>query len=164
VTRFLRGQAFVDGFLLSTPIVGRCLRALALGRFCLALRLTLETGMPIARALRLSFHAADNAAFTARLDKATSSVKRGDDLTVALATTGLFPEDFQHILAVGEESGRLTDVLRQQAEHYHEEAGRRMTALTVALTVLVWLMVAGFIIAAVFRIFLAYIDLINQVA
>jgi type IV pilus assembly protein PilC len=164
LTRFLRGQAFVDGFLLRTPIVGKCLRALALGRFCLALRLTLETGMPIARALRLSFHAADNAAFTARLDKATSSVKRGDDLTAALATTGLFPEDFQHILAVGEESGRLTDVLRQQAEHYHEEAGRRMTALTVALTVLVWLMVAGFIIAAVFRIFLAYIDLINQVA
>ena len=82
---------------------------------------------------------------------------------MALATTGLFPEDFQHILAVGEESGRLTDVLRQQADHYHEEAGRRMTALTVALTVLVWLMVAGFIIAAVFRIFLAYIDLINQV-
>ena len=48
-TRLLRGRAFVDGFLLRTPIVGRCLRALALTRFCLALRLTLETGMPIAR-------------------------------------------------------------------------------------------------------------------
>ncbi len=163
LARFLSGQATVDGFLLKIPLVGRCLRALALGRFCLALRLTLETGMPIARALRLSFRAADNAAFAAQLDKATSSVKRGDDLTVALATTGLFPEDFQHILAVGEESGRLPEVLRQQAEHYHEEAGRRMTALTIALSVLVWLMVASFIIAAVFRIFLAYIDLFNQV-
>jgi type II secretory pathway component PulF len=164
LTRFLSGKALVDSFLLRIPIVGGCLRALALSRFCLALRLTLETGMPIARALRLSFHAADNAAFTARLDKATTSVKRGDDLTVALATTGLFPEDFQHIIAVGEESGRLTDVLRQQADHYHDEAGRRMTALTTALSVLVWLIVAGFIISAVFRIFLAYIDLINQVA
>lgn len=164
VTRFLAGKALVDALLLRTPIVGRCLRALALSRFCLALRLTLETGMPITRALRLSFRAADNAAFTARSDRATTSVKRGDDLTIALAVTGLFPEDFQHILAVGEESGRLTDVLRQQADHYHDEAGRRMTALTTALSVLVWLIVAAFIITAVFRIILAYIDLINQVA
>ena len=111
----------------------------------------------------MSFRAADNAAFTAQLDKATTAVKRGDDLTVALAATGLFPEDLQHILAVGEESGRLTEVLRQQAEHYHDEAGRRMTALTTALSVLVWLIVAAFIITAVFRIFLAYIDLYNQV-
>ena len=143
LTRFLGGKAFMDRLLLRTPIVGKCLSALALGRFCLALRLTLETGMPIARALRLSFRAADNAAFTAQLDKATTAVKRGDDLTVALAATGLFPEDLQHILAVGEESGRLTEVLRQQAEHYHDEAGRRMTALTTALSVLVWLIVAA---------------------
>jgi len=75
LTRLLRGQALVDEFLLRTPVVGRCLRALALTRFCLALRLTLETGMPIAKALRLSFRATGNAAFTARLDKATALVK-----------------------------------------------------------------------------------------
>ena len=164
VTRLLRRQAAVDAILLRTPVVGRCLRALALGRFCLALRLTLETGMPIARALKLSFRATDNAAFTARLDQAQAVVKRGGELTQALAATGLFPTEFQHILAVAEESGRLPEVLRQEANHYHEEAGRRLTALTVAMTVLVWLGVAGFIIFAVFRIFLAYLDLLNQVS
>ena len=163
-TRLLRGQAFVDGFLLGTPIIGGALRALALTRFCLALRLTLETGMPIAKALRLSFRATDNAAFAARLDKATALVKEGEDLTAALAATGLFPQEFRHILSVAEESGRLTEVLAQEADHYHDEAGRRLKVLTLALTVLVWLIVAGFIIAFVFHIFLAYIDLINQVA
>jgi type II secretory pathway component PulF len=163
-TKLLRGKGFVDGFLLRTPIVGRCLRALALTRFCLALRLTLETGMPITRALRLSFRATDNAAFLAQLDKAAASVKRGDDLTIALTATGLFPEEFRHILSTAEESGRLTEVLSQEAEHYHEEAGRRMTVLTVMLSVMVWLTVAAFIITLVFRFFLAYLDLINQVA
>ena len=115
-------------------------------------------------ALKLSFRATDNAAFTARLDGAQAVVKRGGELTPALAGTGLFPTEFQHILAVAEESGRLTEVLRQEADHYHEEAGRRLTALTVAMTVLVWLGVAGFIIFAVFRIFLAYLDLLNQVS
>ena len=164
VTRLLRRQAAVDAFLLRTPIVGRCLRALALARFCLALRLTLETAMPVARALKLSFRATDNAAFTARLDVALAAVKRGGELTAALTATGLFPTEFQHILAVAEESGRLPEVLRQEADHYHDEAGRRLTALTAALTVVVWLVVAGFIIAAVLRIFLAYLDLFNQVS
>lgn len=164
VTRLLRRQAAVDALLLRTPILGRCLRALALARFCLALRLTLETGMPTTRALKLSFRATDNAAFLAQVDKAQTAVKRGDDLTAALATTGLFPQEFQHILAVAEESGRLTEVLRQEADHYDEEAGRRLTVLTVAMSVLVWLMVAGFIIFAIFRIFLAYIGLIDQLA
>jgi type IV pilus assembly protein PilC len=163
-TRLLRGRAFVDGFLLGVPLVGRCLRALAMTRFCLALRLTLETGMPITRAMKLSFRATDNAAFIARLDRATASVKQGNELTASLAATGMFPEEFRHILSVAEESGRLTEVLRQEADHYYDEASRRMSAVTVALTILVWLMVAGFIITAVFRIFLAYLDLINQVA
>ncbi len=161
-TRLLRGRAFVDGFLLRTPIVGRCLRALALTRFCLALRLTLETGMPIARALRLSFRATSNAAFTERLDRAVVLVKQGDELTAALTATGLFPEEFQHVLFVGEESGRLTEVLRQQADYYHDEAGRRMKALTAALAWLVWLIVAGFIITFIFRLALAYLGAINS--
>jgi type IV pilus assembly protein PilC len=162
-TRLLRGRAVVDGFLLRTPILGRCLRALAMTRFCLALRLTLETGMPITRALRLSFRATGNAAFAERLDRAVASVKEGEELTTALTATGLFPEEFRHILSVAEESGRLTEVLRQEADHYHDEAGRRMAALTRALTVLVWLIVAGFIISFVFLIFMRYIDLFNQV-
>ena len=164
MARFLGGKAFGDGFRPRTPVVGRCLCALAVGRFCLALRLTMETGMSITRALKLSFHAADNAAFTARLDRATDSVKRGDDLTVALTATGLFPEEFRHILSTAEESGRMTEVLSQEAEHYHEEAGRRMTVLTVMLSVMVWLTVAAFIILMIFRFFLAYIGLFDQLA
>ena len=162
-TRLLGGRAFVDGFLLRTPILGPCLRALALTRFCLALRLTLETGMPIARALRLSFRATGNAAFADRLDRAVAAVKEGQELTAALTATGLFPEEFRHILSVAEESGRLPEVLRQEADHYHDEAGRRTAALTTALTVLVWLIVAGFIVFFVFRVFLSYLDLFNQV-
>ena len=66
-------------------------------------------------------------------------------------------------MSVAEESGRLTEVLRQEADHYHDEAGRRMAALTTAMNVLVWLIVAGFIISFVFHIFSQYLDLFNQV-
>src|SRR5207248_3527376 len=108
--RVLR-EGTLDGWLLRLPAVGPCLQALAVTRFCLALRLTLESAMPIARALRLSFRATGNEAFAAASGSAERAVKTGDDLTVALGKTGLFPEQFRHVIAVGEESGRMTDVL-----------------------------------------------------
>src|SRR5204862_8182030 len=57
LTRTMRHKAKVDAWLLRLPAVGPCLQALALQRFCLALRLTTETGMPIAQAMRLSLRA-----------------------------------------------------------------------------------------------------------
>ncbi|HYT95424.1 MAG TPA: type II secretion system F family protein, partial [Gemmataceae bacterium] len=63
--RSLSRSGAVDGFLLRLPALGPCLRALALGRFSLSLRLTLDSGLPVADALRLSLTATDNTAFTA---------------------------------------------------------------------------------------------------
>jgi type IV pilus assembly protein PilC len=164
LTKVLQRKAAADAFWLRVPILGGCLRALALSRFCMALRLTLETAMPTARALRLSFRATDNTAFTAKQESAVTAVKRGDDLTAALGTTGLFPEDFCHILSVGEEAGRLNDVLRQQAEHYHEESDRRLRTLNVAVITTIGLVVGGFVVFLIFRIFSSYVGLIDQFA
>src|SRR5262249_10848169 len=110
LTRALRQQPRVDAVLLRLPIIGPCLRALAL-------RLTLETGMPITKALRLSLRAAGNAAFAESFPVAKERLDKGEDLSVALAATGLFPEDFRNILANAEESGRTTEVLEHQTQH-----------------------------------------------
>ena len=162
LTRTMRQRAAVDRLLLRVPALGPCLEALALGRFCLALRLTTETGMPIRRAVRLSLRATGNAAFAAASPVAEGAVGAGDELTVALTRTGLFPEDCRNILAVAEESGRLHEVLRQQAEHYHEEASRRLVVLTSVAGYGVWAFVGVCIIVAIFRIFGSYLDLLNS--
>jgi type IV pilus assembly protein PilC len=162
--RNLSQRAAVDAWLLRLPAVGPCLRALALGRFCMALRLTFETGMPIAEALRLSLRATGNNAFIAASKHVLTAVRSGSDLTMALGGTGLFPEEFQHVLAVAEESGRLTEVLRQQADHYDDEAGRRMTALTALAGYGVWLFVGALIVFAIFRLATSYIGMIDRLA
>jgi type IV pilus assembly protein PilC len=161
--RMLR-QGLLDGLILRLPVVGPCLEAFAITRFCLALRLTLESAMPIARALRLSFRATGNDAFAAVSDVAERAVKSGSDLTVALAKTRVFPEQFRLVIAVGEESGRLTDVLEQQGEQYAEESERRLKALAAAAAWGVWLVVAGIIVFCIFRIALSYIGMINAAA
>jgi type IV pilus assembly protein PilC len=162
LTRLLRQRAATARFLLGVPALGPCLRALALGRFCLALRLTTETGMPIRKALRLSLHGTGNSAFVESAPMVEASVREGNELVVALKPTGLFPEEFLHILAVAEESGQLDDVMRHQADHYHEEASRRLAFLTSLASYGVWFFVGACIIVAIFRIFGRYLDLLNS--
>jgi type IV pilus assembly protein PilC len=161
LARRLFREGAVDGLLLRLPALGPCLRSLALTRFCLALRLTLETGMPIARAVRLAMQATSNGAFAAGAGVVVEAVRAGEDLTMALTAPRLFPTDFLHVISVGEESGRLTEVLEQQGQQFHEESERRLRILAAVASGLVWLFVAGVIVLAIFRIFLTYIDLLD---
>jgi type II secretory pathway component PulF len=162
VTRVLARGALVAGFLLKMPILGPCLRALALARFSMALRLTMDSGMPTRAAIALSMRATGNEAFEAQTKVVQASVRKGEDLSAALAQAGVFPADFLHILMVAEASGRFDQVLEQQATHYHDEAGRRLRALTIAASALVWLIMAAFIIVFIFRIALTYLKIIDQ--
>jgi type IV pilus assembly protein PilC len=162
LTRSLRHKARVDAVLLRLPVVGPCLQALALQRFCVALRLTTETGMSITQAVRLSLKAAGNAAYASRTDIALQALRRGEDLTLALTQTRLFPEDFIHILANAEEGGRISEVLKQQAEHYEEEARRRLTILTSVASYGIWFVIGALLIVAIFRIYLTYLNMFNQ--
>jgi len=162
-TRMLQQKGVVDELLLRLPIIGPCLTALALTRFCVGLQLTMETGMSITAAMRLSLRGTGNGAFEARTPTAVAALRQGDDLTHALTRCGLFPGDFLDIVAVGEEGGRMTETLRHQAEYYSEEASRRMTILTRAASWGVWMVVAGMIIFLIFRIFMSYIGLLNSI-
>ena len=160
LTRRLGGIA-VQRFLLGVPAIGPCLRALALARFCMALRLTTETGMSIDKAMRLSLSATGNAAFAAQSAEIEAELRHGEELTLALTKSGLFPEEFQHMLAVAEESGTLDQVLAHQAEHYQEESGRRLAVLTSLAGYGVYGFVGLIIIVAIFRIANWYVGLLG---
>ena len=162
VSRAMANRASVERKLLDLPALGPCLRALALGRFCLALRLTTETGMSLAKALRLSLRAAGNEAFVAATDGVLADIERGDDLTFALGRTNLFPEDLMRSITVAEESGTLDAVLRHQGDHYHDEASRRLAILTTLAGYFIWGMVGLFIIIAIFRLYSSYLGMLNQ--
>ncbi len=162
VTRVLRKQSALDGFLLRWKVVGQCLQALAMARFCLALKLTSETGMPIGNALTLSLRATGNGAFEAATGVIVGAVRKGKDLTTALARGRVFPLEFLHIMEVAEESGSLPDVMRRQADHYDEEAGRRLKTLASAAAAGVWVIVGGLIVWTIFRIFTMYISQITS--
>lgn len=161
--RLFGGKAVVDRFLLSVPAIGPCLAALALGRFCLALRLTHESGMSVAKALRLSLRATGNSAYEATTDLVEGTVKAGDEISLALSRTGLFNDEFVRIVGVAEESGTLSEVMKHQGDHYHDEAGRRMKVLTAVAGFGLYALIGILIIIAIFRLYIGvYLDQINQ--
>jgi type IV pilus assembly protein PilC len=157
--RSLSRTGAVDGFLLRLPALGPCLRALALGRFALSLRLTLDSRITVTDALRLSLAATGNTAFQARTDIVVDALQKGDDLTLALSGAQIFPADFLAMVAVGEEGGRVPEIMRHQADQYNEEAARRLTGLTRGLTFAVWLGYAAFMVIAIFQLALRYLRL-----
>ena len=125
----------------------------------------LETGTSILKTFRLAFAATDNAAFVSVEPFAQADLRRGNTITDSLATTRIFPETYLSALLVGEESGHMPEVLRQQAEFYDEIARRRMSLLNKLLGWAVWLVVAAFVTSAIFQIFtVAYLGQINKIA
>ena len=85
LTRTLNKAATVHQVLLRLPAFGPCLSAVCMLRFCVALRLTMETGMSIMKALRLSLRATSNEAYVAQSKRMVASLKEGQELTAALA-------------------------------------------------------------------------------
>lgn len=159
----MRGRAAVDRFLLRVPALGPCLYAIALSRFCLALRVTSDTSIPVADGLRLSLRATDNAAFVEEVDAVRKGVRAGKGVAETLGRTGLFDSEFQTVLYTAEEAGRMSEVMRQQAKYYDEIAAQRLTLLMRAAGFAVWAAVAILIVVAIVRIYMTmYIGPMSQ--
>ncbi len=151
-------QAALEAWLLRVPVVGPCVQAAALSRFCLALRVTLDSSMSIGKALRLSLKTTGNAAFEAEADKIVKRVRKGQELAKSIGMNPVFPAEFIAALSVGEVSGQIPEVMARQAENYREETARRMKALTRVLAGGIYALVAIFIIVAIFRMAHVYVQ------
>jgi type IV pilus assembly protein PilC len=160
----LNGKRFVDPLLMRIPVVGHCMRSFAIARFSWAYYLTQQTGMPIKQSLTASLRATGNGAFIARTRIICDRVQSGELLTAALASAEIFPEDFLHMVDVGETSGTVPETLNRLSPQFEERARRSLTALTMTLGFVVWGVVAAFIIFLVFSIFLSYVGMIEEAA
>jgi type II secretory pathway component PulF len=158
LSRLSHQRAFADHVLLRVPALGPCLEALVLGRFTLALQLTLDSGLAIAEGLRLSLRATGNAAYAEASDGVGRVLKAGQTLTEALTQSGLFSGEFLAIVATAEEVGSVPEVMRQQAHYYHEESARRMTTLAKVASMGLWAIYAGFMVWMIFKIANVYLS------
>ncbi len=137
---------------LTLPITGSIERTLATARFCRALGLMLQGGLPLLPALRLARTGVTNRAMSAELDRATQNVMRGNGLASSLL--GILSPMAVQLLAVGEESGRLDALALRAAASHDEEVRRRLRTLASLLEpalILVFGAVVGFVALAMLQ-------------
>lgn len=138
------------------PGVGALLEAMLLARFALALHLTLDSSLPIARALRLAFDAAADARLTRQGKRVIDAVRGGADLSVALTRANL-PLTFLEVFAVAEAAGNVPESVGHLAEQYQEEAALRSRTLIRVAGVVLWGLYAVAVIWAIFRLASMYL-------
>ena len=171
IVALLLGRAISRGLLwtrpiqrlsLKIPVLGKALETLALARLAWALHLTMNTGMDVRRAVRLSLYTARNARYTDLLKPIDRWISAGSSLHEAFANTGAFPKEFLDALDIGERSGKLVECLDHLAAQYRDRAKAALATLTMLAGFAVWCMVAVLIIALIFRLFMFYVGTLNS--
>jgi general secretion pathway protein F len=137
----------IDALKLGLP--GNVLRSLYFGRFSRTLGFLLDGGMPMLRALELSARSVGNAVIEGKIFRAVERVAEGARLSASLEG---FPSVLLQLIATGEKSGTMSEVLTRAAEAYEEDFERRVQkSLSLLEPVMILLMgvIVGFIVLAV---------------
>jgi general secretion pathway protein F len=156
VARSEGGRRQLDAGLLGLPIAGDVLHKVEIGRAIRTVGTLLSSGVPLLGALDVAREGAGNRVVANALGAVHDGVKRGEGLARPMAQTGAFPTLVVHMVRVGEETGRLDDMLGRVAGTYEREvrvAVRRLVAtLEPAIIVVLGLVVLGIVLAILLAI------------
>jgi general secretion pathway protein F len=120
------GRMYYDRFKLKAPKIGEIVTLVAVCRFCRILGTLLHNGVPILQSLKIARDSAGNRILAEQIDVATESVRKGETLAAPLGKSGLFPLDIVDMIAVGEESNNLENVLITIADSYETRTARKI--------------------------------------
>jgi len=145
------GRFAWDSFRLKVPVLGSVLRTTAVGRFARTLGALTKGGVTILEALGVVRDTLGNEVLARRVDHVAEEVKRGESLATPLEASGEFPPLLVQIVAVGEQTGKLDELLLNAAETFDTDADasiNRFMSIFPAVLILVLALIVGFIIAA----------------
>jgi type II secretory pathway component PulF len=145
------GRLQWDAFRIRIPVLGTVLKTIAVGRFSRTLGALTEGGVTILDALAVVRDTLGNEVLAREIDGVAEEVKRGESLAAPLDRSGYFPPLLIQIVAVGEQTGKLDELLLSAAETFDEEADaaiNRFMSIFPALLILLLALVVAFIVVA----------------
>lgn len=146
------GRLWIDSAKLRVPVVGNLLRKASISRFAVTFGTLLESGLPVLEALAVVRRVVDNELLARALENVRQRVAEGADISTPLKQSQVFPPVVGYMIAVGEESGRLEELLKKIAQAYDEEvevAAQKLTSLLEPLMIVLMAGVVGFIVMAI---------------
>lgn len=159
--RALRNESFryrAHMLVLKAPLLSRLTRGLNAARFSRTLSILAGAGVPVLDALRISAATVTNLPMRAAVDAAAIRVREGAAIARSLDASGLFPPLTIHLIASGESSGRLGEMLERAATAQEREMESTIGTLMALLGPLLILLMGGIVLVIVLAILLPIFD------
>jgi len=151
--RTQKGRKKVDGILLKLPVFGIILKKVAIAKFSRTLGTLIKSGVPILQALETVAKTSGNKVIEEIILDSMKSIKEGGKISEPLKKNDIFPSMVVQMIAVGEETGSLDNMLFKIADFYDQEVDAAVKGLTSMIEPLVMVfmgVVIGFIVIAMF--------------
>lgn len=155
------GRLRWDGYVLRFPYFGKLLKKVALARFSRTLATLLRSGIPLLTSLDIVKNVVGNAVLSEAIENGRNSIREGQSIEPPLRKSGLFPPLVLHMIAVGEKSGELEEMLARAADAYDDEVEAAVSALTSVLEPVMIIVMGGIVLFIVLAILVPIFEL-NQ--
>ena len=161
IGRTRRGRLAIDNLKLRMPLFGNLNRKTAISRFARTLGTLVTSGVPILQALNITRETAGNAAIARAIARVHDSVKEGESIVQPLEASKQFPPMVVSMIDVGEETGKLPEMLLKIADVYDDEVDNAVAALTSMLEPIMIVFLAVIVGTIVLALFTPLISIIT---
>jgi len=140
-----KGRYQYDYLKLKVPLIGELVLKLAVARFARTFGTLVASGVPLMRTLEIVGETSGNAVLATAIEGTRASIREGQPLSAPFAATGLFPPMVIHMMDIGEESGRLSEMMVRIADFYEQEVDAAIKGLTSMIEPLLIVFLGGIV-------------------
>ncbi len=150
-----------DSFKLKTPLAGKIIHKATMARFARSFALASKSGVPITSGLKLVAQTADNDYISSKIEQMRDGVERGESILRTATTSGVFNPVVLQMIAVGEESGSLDDLMQEVADMYQRDVEYEIKTLGAQIEPILIVFLGLMVLILALGIFLPIWDLGN---
>lgn len=154
-----KGRWVWHSFLLKMPILGDLILMISVSRFTKTLATMLSSGVPLLSAMEIVKNTINNVVIVKVLDDAKENIKQGHTIAEPLKRSGKFPPIVTHMIAIGERTGELEEMLEHVAESYDQQVNTKIDSLTVLLEPVLIAAMGGVVLFIVVSIMMPLLNL-----
>ena len=156
------GRMTWDRWKLEIPITGVIVRNAALARVTRSLAVALEAGLAVNQTLKTISGSIGNVYLAEKLESLTAGVERGESLSSTARHSALFTPLILQMIALGEETGALPELLNEAADFYKREVDYDLENLSAALEPILIITVGAMVLVLALGVFLPMWDMVAQ--
>jgi type II secretory pathway component PulF len=153
------GRYWFDRLKVRVPVFGSLISKFVLSRFSRIFATLNASGLPIMNTLKISTETVGNDYYARSLRRVSEEVKRGENLSDALARAEIFPPLLHQMVTVGENTGKLDEVLGKVSDYYNQEVDYAIKRFSTLIEPMLLMVLAAFVLFFALSVFLPLFNL-----